>query len=131
MKRASAMILVALVSIAAASAISLWALRPLGGGSYLSSTSETDAEIIRRYWPQRLVEPEWVSAKPDLMSWSMTETFVRVSVVGLLCVTVGGAVYIIVRRNRVSPKRGERLRVTGRDRVVGAGAVLNIVIFAA
>jgi len=99
MKRASAMIVVAVVTLAAASTVWLWALRPLAGGSYLSSTTETDADIIRRYWPQRLVEPEWVGPKPDLISWAMTETFVRLSVVALsFIMIVGFAVYIFIKQ---------------------------------
>src|SRR5687767_7162627 len=79
MKRASAMLVVAGVTVGAASAIWLWALRPLSGASYLHSTTETEADIIRRYWPQRLIEPEWVNAKPTLTSWAITETVVRLS----------------------------------------------------
>jgi hypothetical protein len=105
MKRAGTMIVVAVVTVAAASAIWLWALRPLGGASYLHSSTETEADIIRRYWPQRLIEPEWVSARPDLMSWTITETFVRLSVIGLVwCVIVARAVYVVGRRRRLCAK---------------------------
>jgi hypothetical protein len=58
-----------------------WALRPLGFASYLSSTGASDADTIRKYWPHRLVPPDWVSDNPStLMNWSLVEAAVRLSV---------------------------------------------------
>ena len=63
-------------------AVYFWALRPLDFASYLSSMGASEADIIRRYWPYRLVQPEWVSEVPDrLMNWHLAEAFARLAVV--------------------------------------------------
>jgi hypothetical protein len=83
MKRNITMTIVTVATVAAAAAVWFWALRPLGFASYLSSAGATNADIIRQYWPHRLVEPEWISAKPDgfdrLMKWHIYETVARPS----------------------------------------------------
>src|SRR5205823_971964 len=67
-------------TILCSAAVYLWALRPLGFASYLSSTGASEADIIRQHWPHRLVPPEWVSATPStLMNWSLTEAGVRLT----------------------------------------------------
>src|SRR3954471_17043493 len=106
MKGAIPITIVTVATVAAAAAVWFWALRPLGFASYLSSTDATDADIIRRYWPHRLIEPEWIGASPEkldrLMKWHIYETVARLSVVGLLWfVITGGVVYEFVRRRRV------------------------------
>jgi hypothetical protein len=107
MKRTIAITIVIAAIVAAAAAVWFWALRPLGFASYLSSTGATDADIIRQYWPHRLVEPEWVSTKPDrLMNWHLTETIARLSVLGVSWFTIaGGAVFRFKRRWRLRPTR--------------------------
>jgi hypothetical protein len=106
MERISTIAIISAVTVAAASAIWLWSLRPLGGGSYLSSTTESDADIIRRYWPHRLIEPEWVSAtQSTLISWTVTETLARLSVVGVSWfMSAGVAVYILVKGKKLPQK---------------------------
>ena len=85
MQRTTTITIVAVATITAAAAGWFWALRPLGFASYLTSTRASDADIIRHYWPHRLVEPEWVSATPDgLLNWHFTETVARLSVVAVL-----------------------------------------------
>jgi hypothetical protein len=108
MQRTITITIVAVATVAAAAAVWFWALRPLGFASYFSSTGATDADIIRQYWPHRLVEPEWISATPDgldrLMKWHMTETAARLSVVGVLWfIITGGAVYRFIRVRRLRP----------------------------
>jgi 4-hydroxybenzoate polyprenyltransferase len=67
-----------LTAVAAAMVVWFWALRPLGFASYLTSPGASDADIVRQYWPNRLVQPEWVSPTPDrLMNWHLTETVAR------------------------------------------------------
>lgn len=94
MQRTTTITVIGVATVAAAAAVWFWALRPLGFASYLSSTGATDADIIRQYWPHRLVEPEWISATPDrldrLMKWHVYETVARLSVVAALwLLTVG------------------------------------------
>ena len=107
MQRTITITIVGVATIATAAAVWLWALRPLGFASYLTSTGASDADIIRQYWPHRLVEPEWVSATPDrLMNWHMAETGARLSVVAVLWLLIsGGAIYGFVRRRRVRPNK--------------------------
>jgi len=70
MTHASKIILVMAATAVCGLAIPSWALRPLGFHSYLSSANASDAEIIRQYWPDRLVPPDWVSSVPDrMMNW--------------------------------------------------------------
>jgi hypothetical protein len=108
MKRITTMTIVTAATFAAVAAAWLWALRPLGFASYLSSTGATDTDIIRQYWPHRLVEPEWISATPDgldrLMRWHSYETMARLSVVAALwLLVVEGFLYGVIRRRRVRP----------------------------
>ena len=88
-----------MATVAAAAVIWFWALRPLGAVSYLTSTGASDADIIRQYWPHRLVEPEWVSPTPGrLMNWNLTETVVRLAVVAVLWLFIAtGATYELLR----------------------------------
>jgi hypothetical protein len=107
MTRITTVSLVALLTTAACAAIWLWALRPLGFSSYLTSTGAADAEIIRQYWPHRLVQPEWVTDVPSrLMNWHRTETAARLVVVlGLWFLISGGAVLGFVQRRKREPNQ--------------------------
>ena len=102
--------IIAVATFAAAAAVWFWALNPLGFVSYLSSTGATDADIIRQYWPHRLVEPEWISASPDkfdrLVKWHTAEVGARLSVVGLLwfIVTCGCVYRSFSRTHSVEPR---------------------------
>src|SRR5579859_5923029 len=83
MKRTTKIILVAAATILAGVALYFWAGRPVGFASYLSSTGANDADIIRQYWPYRLVQPEWVSNVPSrLINWHLAEAFVRLALLG-------------------------------------------------
>jgi len=99
------MMIFILATVAAAAAIWFWVLRPLGFASYLSSREATDADIIRQYWPHRLVEPEWITTSPDghdrLMKWHFAETVVRLSVVAVLWfIIIGSVVFRFIRGRR-------------------------------
>ncbi len=107
MQRTITIAVIALATVAAAAAVWFWALRPLGFASYLSSTGASDADIIRQYWPHRLVQPEWVSATPDrLMNWHFAEVCARLAVVAVSwSLTVGGFFYGVIKRRRVRPNQ--------------------------
>ena len=91
-----------LMTVAAAMVVWFWALRPLCFASYLTSPGASDADIIRQYWPHRVVEPEWVGATPDrLLNWHITETVARLVVVSVLWLLITGVVaYGLIRRSR-------------------------------
>jgi hypothetical protein len=46
----------------------------LGG---ITSTNLCDADMIRRQNPVRLMSPEWVSPKGDILAWLDAETHAR------------------------------------------------------
>jgi hypothetical protein len=96
MKQMPAMLIVVGATLGAAAAIWFWALRPLSF-HYVSSTSATDADIIRQYWPHRLIQPEWVTPAKGtgerLMKWHLTETGARVVVVLLPWLAMIGWIY--------------------------------------
>lgn len=91
-----------LMTVAAALAVWFWALAPLSFASYLTSPGASDADIIRQYWPHRLVEPEWVRRPRDrLLHWPLMETVARLAVVSVLWLFVtGGVVYGLMRKRR-------------------------------
>ena len=101
---------VALITVAAAMTIWFWALTPLGFVSYLTSPGTSDANIIRQYWPNRLVQPEWVSTTPDrLINWHVTEAAARLGVVAVSWLFVaGGATYGLARKKGFGIEAGRR-----------------------
>jgi hypothetical protein len=107
MKRTLTITIAAAATVAAGAAIWFWALRPLGFSSHPSSTTASDADIIRQYWPHRLVQPEWVSDVPSrLMNWHRTEAVARLAIVaGLWLLISGGVVFRFVRRRRAEPNQ--------------------------
>ncbi|MGD1087200.1 MAG: hypothetical protein ABR955_00530 [Verrucomicrobiota bacterium] len=51
----------------------------------ISSIGSTEAEIIRRHCPIRLIQPEWVNSQPDLLlNWTLVETKARLALVAVL-----------------------------------------------
>jgi hypothetical protein len=106
MNRSTLIWIILAMCVAAGAAIWFWALRPLGFVSYLSSTGTSEAEIIRRYWPHRLVQPEWVSASSDrIMNWHFAEAVTRliaVSVVWCLALAAGVAAYAMSKNRRAN-----------------------------
>jgi hypothetical protein len=106
--------LVAAGTVLAGVAVYFWALRPLGFASYLSSTWASEADIIRQYWPHRLVPPDWVSDTPStLMNWSLVEAVSRLTVIVvfwlLIIIGLGGGVNLrrMWRRERgPNPRAG-------------------------
>src|SRR5437763_12825008 len=109
MQRTAPTIIVIAATLTAAAAIWLWALRPLGFASYLSSTGATDADIIRRYWPHRLVQPEWISPAKGtgerLTNWHLAETAARLSVVGLIWIVTIAYIYRVTKRTNLTADR--------------------------
>ncbi len=109
MTRWTKIALVAAATFLVGVAAYFWAAGPLGFASYLSSTGASDADIIRQYWPYRLVQPEWVSGVPDkLMNWHLAEAIVRLAVVsGSWLLFVGilgrGVTFTPMRRRRGKP----------------------------
>src|SRR5678815_5140956 len=99
MKRVTMLAIIAAATACAIAAIWFWALRPFGFASYLRSTEETDAQTIRRYWPHRVVEPEWVSSTPDqLMNWHRAELLARLSIVAVSWLFITAAsIYSFIR----------------------------------
>ena len=93
MTRRTKITLVAAATILTGVAAYFWALRPLGFASYLSSTGASDADIIRQYWPYRLVQPEWVGTVPSrLMNWHFAEAVARLTLLGGLWLLFIGVV---------------------------------------
>lgn len=71
--------------------------------SGIYSTSTTDAELIKQRCPIRLVQPEWVSRQPDMLSdWIFAETKARFALVAFLWL---GSVTIITWHHRQNRKR--------------------------
>src|SRR5438045_2913289 len=105
MRRTITFTVITLATVAAAAAIWLWALRPLGFASYLSSTGASDADIIRQYWPHWFVRPVGISTTSGrLMNWHSAETSARLGVIAfawLFAITV--FLYGFVRHPRVRP----------------------------
>lgn len=83
MMRTTRITLVMAATVVSGTLIYFWALRPLGFASYLSSTRASEADVIRHYWPHRLVQPEWLSEVPDrLMNWHLAEATARLALTG-------------------------------------------------
>jgi hypothetical protein len=107
---------IAVVTLIAAAALRLWALPPLYiSGDYLTTTDATDADIIHQYWPHRLVQPEWVSSKPDwFVNWSHAEVAVRSSLVGFgWLVATGGLIYGYIRLRKAPPNKSPEPTAVG------------------
>jgi hypothetical protein len=79
----------------AATAFKLWAMQPFHAqydiiGNFATG-ADADTAAIRRDWPHRLVQPEWVSRTPDLwVNWIHAEIAVRSVVVGVGWLIVTG-----------------------------------------
>ncbi len=101
MKRALLLSTLLIATIAAFVAVKRWAIVPFGFHSYLSSDGETDAEMIRRYWPHRLIQPEWMGpGDRGFALWHVAEAGARVSVVVVLWSMVGLAGWKLAQRSR-------------------------------
>jgi hypothetical protein len=111
MTRTIRITLVAAATILSGFAVYFWALRPLGFASYFSSVEASEADIIRQYWPHRLVQPEWVGSVPSrLLNWHLTEAIARVALVAALwllfiCVVGRGAAFRPVWRRGRKPNQ--------------------------
>src|SRR5439155_2183019 len=78
MRRIIRILIIAVATFSVAAGVWFWALRPLRFASYLTSAGASDVDIVRQYWPHRLVEPEWLRATPNrLMNWHFAETLAR------------------------------------------------------
>jgi hypothetical protein len=109
MKYARTLALIA--SIAAIAAAWFWALGPfLGSHFYAVPNGATEADIIRQYWPRRLIEPEWIATPDRLMNWHLDETVARLTCIAVLWIVVNGIcswrqvsrlTFLVVRRCRI------------------------------
>lgn len=83
-----------------------WALRPLGFSfDILWEPKTTDADVICQNWPHRLVQPEWVSRKPDwLTNWTHAEATARGLAVLAGWLIVNGALVYIYAKVRKTPR---------------------------
>jgi hypothetical protein len=101
------------ITLAALILVLFWALPPLLTPLlYLHPTDWTDADIVKANWHFRLVDPEWVSAPPDYMRWSLAETLARLVVVFLNWLT---SVALVIRRykRRKGPSPNQTPQCTG------------------
>jgi hypothetical protein len=83
-------------TLAAFVAAWFWALPPfLTPLLYIHPSNWTDADLVRRLWHFRFIQPEWVGipAQYDYLRWAQAETLARLAVV-LLC-WLGGACWIL------------------------------------
>ena len=117
MTRTTRIMLAIAATAISAVAVCFWALRPLGFASYMSSSMASDAEIIRQYWPYRLMQPEWVSTVPSrLVNWHLTEATARLALVGglwLLFVSIVGRGVAFTPPWRRGGKPNPPLQATG------------------
>jgi hypothetical protein len=85
----------------------LWAVAPVTAPLlYIHSSGWTDADLVRRIWPVRLIQPEWVSSPPqyDYLRWTQAETLARLSVVFIAWIaSVGWIVRTSRHRQPVTP----------------------------
>jgi hypothetical protein len=57
--------------------------------SGIHSANWTDAELIRHRCSFRLIQPEWVSSKPDtVMNWCVAEIKARIGAIGSLWLVI-------------------------------------------
>ena len=69
---------VAVITLIALAAVWFWAFAPvLIPLNSINSTELTSADVVRRVWHFRLVQPEWVSNPTDYVLWSRAESLVR------------------------------------------------------
>jgi hypothetical protein len=71
-----------MITLAALAAAWFWAVRP-ALTPLLYIYSGTEADLVRRLWHFRLVQPEWVGNQPDYMKWAIAETKARLCVLFL------------------------------------------------
>jgi len=105
-----------IVALMAAAALKFWALQPFHAAGYSMvighfttqpDTDDTDAAVIRRDWPYRLVQPEWVNRTPDLFTnWTNDETAARSVVVGVGWLIVTGLlIHTYIRLSKETPMK--------------------------
>lgn len=100
-----------IVALMAGAMFKFWAWRPFHTGGYdivgdFATDADADAAAIRRDWPHRLIQPEWVSRRPDLFAnWTNAETAARSVVVGVVWLGMTGL--LVHRYSKLSrfPKR--------------------------
>ncbi len=84
MQKSTFIIFLAVTTLIALGVIWFWALGPLLIPLVsINSTEFTSADVVRRVWHLRLVQPEWVSNPTDYVRWSQAESLARFIVVVL------------------------------------------------
>lgn len=84
MRKSTFIIFLSVISAIALVVLWFWALAPVLVPlvSY-NATEFTAADVVRRVWHFRLVQPEWVSSPTDYVRWSQAESLARCVVVAL------------------------------------------------
>jgi hypothetical protein len=97
-------LIVAVATVLAIAFLWFWAMIPLtAGGPFFGSRD--DPALIRRYFPMRVVQPEWIHGKHSLlMDWTFAETRVRSSIVLILWLACTVAIVYGYRRARQSQR---------------------------
>ena len=103
MRKSTFISILAFTALIALAVAWVWALAPLLIPLVsINSTEFTSADVVRRVWHLRLVQPEWVSRPTDYVRWSQVESLARFMVV-VLGWSVGAAFVI---RSRLTSRRG-------------------------
>jgi len=99
-RRIRAYIVIGLITVGAAILTWFWALVPILSGFYFGP--RTDEEIIRRFYPYRLIQSEWVGKTDHLLfSWSAWESGVRLLV--LVALWLGGVLFVVHNHIKSKP----------------------------
>lgn len=78
MRRSTFFILLVAITSIALVVVWFWALGPvLIPLNSISSTEFTGADVVKRVWHLRLVQPEWVARPTDYVRWSQSESLAR------------------------------------------------------
>lgn len=84
MQKTTFIILLSVTTLIALGMVWFWAFGPLLTPLIcINSTEWTGADVVRRVWHLRLVQPEWVSKPTDYVLWSQAESLARCIVVVL------------------------------------------------
>lgn len=103
MRKSIFIILLSVSTLIALAVVWFWALGPLLIPlNSINPTEFTSADVVRRVWHLRLVQPEWVSNPTDYVRWSQAESLARFIVVVLGWLV--GVAFII--RGRLASHRG-------------------------
>jgi hypothetical protein len=99
MQKRTFIIFLSVATVIALTAIWFWAIAPLVTPLISINSNEfTSADVVRRVWHFRLVQPEWVSTT-NYVRWTQVESLIR-SILVVLGWSVGVA--FVIRRHSSS-----------------------------